>query len=356
MQLDFLTPPSNTGLNSQIPARTSFRPSNPDSTFVDRSPNYGIDNLTLMWDECECDVLSILRDCLLLEFDLSQSFSMRVGVMWDTCFRTVRGDLYQQRVIDNEGNKRYRLAISGKTCSALSANSLIRFCEIIKSQIPSVVCSRIDVRLDDFSRRLTKETICAALDSGNYSGFKKYQLISNGGGAIGWTINLGSRQSNSFTRIYDKGAESLGRIMSIRFETEYKDEKANAIFNHISDCVTPSLALKYIHGLALGKVNFIERSDKNLERCSMLTWWAEFLAYVDYQVCQVIVEKCESSIEKSKKWIEKQVEKTLALLHRTFGEEGFKQYLDGCITSGARRLKRIDELKMVEYMQATLAC
>lgn len=356
MQLAFLTPPSNTGLNSQIPARKSFRPSSHCLPSVDRAPNYGIDNLTLMWDECGCDVLSILKGCLLLEFDLTQSFPMRVGVMWDACFRTVRGDLYQQRVIDSEGNKRYRLAISGKTCSSLSTNSLIRFCEIIKSQIPSVVCSRIDIRLDDFSRRLTKETICAALDSGNYSGFKKYQLISNGGGAIGWTINCGSRQSNSFTRIYDKLAESLGRIPSIRFETEYKDEKANSIFNYISSCPTPCQALKYIHGLALGKVNFIERSDKNLERCSMLTWWAEFLDYVDFQVCQVIVEKCESSIEKSKNWIHKQVEKTLALLHRTFGQEGFTEFLDGCVTSGARRLKRIDELKMLEYLQATLAC
>jgi DNA relaxase NicK len=346
MQLECLVDPvSNTGLNSQV---AFTRPLS-----LDRDPTFGIDALVLLWDEINVDVLGLLYDTLGVQFDLTKSYPMVVGVKWESVFRTVKGSLYMIRPTEN-GN-RYRLALSGKECSSIPLDLMCRFCEIIKSQIVSIECSRIDVRLDDFRRTLTRDKICAALEAGSYSGFQKWQLINNGGREKGWTINLGSRQSSAFTRIYDKFWESKGEIPSIRIETEYKNEKAQSIFDCVSSARTVIESQRYLHGLVLGKVNFIDRLDKNLERCSMLTWWAEFLGGIGFERCQVIVEKSKPSVEKTKNWIEKQVEKSLALLSRVFGEDSFSEYIKERVLCGSRRLNRMDELSMLEYLQASLA-
>jgi DNA relaxase NicK len=249
---------------------------------------------------------------------------------------------------------RYRLAIPGKVCASVPLNLLLRFFEVVNDLNDEVVCSRIDICVDDFTKRLTFDHLSAALKDKNYSGFRTCQGIQNYDDANGWTIYLGSRQSEHMVRIYNKSAESLGRVDSIRWESEYKGEKANAIFKSLARAVTLDSSVKLLKGYVLGKVQFIDRSDKNLERCNMLDWWLEFVMYLGYERCQVLCEKPVTSIESKVIWIKKQVEKALALVSRAYGSERFQVFVDECVASGGDRLRRFDELLLIEYLNGQM--
>lgn len=308
-----------------------------------------IDSISLLWDDKErFDMLGLLKEYLMVEFDFTRSIPKTIGVRWDNSYRGSLGCLYANRKTPN--GIRHRLSIPGKVCSSVPLPLLLRFIETVYNQNPDICCSRIDICLDDFTKRLTYEDIHAALKEKNYSGFVTSRSIENDAGRSGWTHYLGSRESNHMVRIYDKSTESRGRVDSIRWESEYKDEKSQAIFESLAKSATVIDAHRLLCGHIFGNINFIDKKDRNLKRCSMLTWWAEFLEYVDFQRCQVLCKKPVTSIESSVKWVHKQVEKTLARLSRVFGVERFQEFINDCVVSGSRRLKKIDDLMIVEYM------
>lgn len=352
MQLELVPPPaSNTGLNSQGPSPLTFelqeKPANPD-----KSPSLSADSLTLLWDELEgFDILPLVKELLLVEFDFTKSRTQKIGVVWDYVFTGTYNCLFMYRRTPN--GLRYRLCITGKACASVSLDLLLRFIECARSQNPEITCSRIDICLDDFSRRLTFDKLCNALESGQYSGFSSSHVVRNFDGSGGWTVYLGSRESQHFARIYNKEAESKGLIKSTRFESEFKGDKANSIFVALSQAPCLGSAIRLMRGYIFGNFNFIERKDKNLERCSMLDWWAEFVEYTGFERLRLLIEKPVPTVERRVKWIHKQVEKTMALLCRAFGRKRFAKFVNECVKSGSERLKRIDDLLIIEYLHST---
>lgn len=338
------TPSSNTGLTSQIRTPTLSRP----NTTI----NYSVDNLSLLWDKSpDLDIFLLCKKLLSVEFDFSHSFPMTVGVRWEHTNRGSLGCLYMER--ETSVGVRCRLSLSGKACASVPIELLLHFLSIVSSSPVEVSCSRIDICLDDYTKRLTFENIWAALESGNHSGFRTSHAIKNFGNKRGgWTVNLGSRQSSHFVRIYDKSAESKGRIDSIRWESEFKHEKAQAIFKSLAAATTCVDALKLVKGYTFGKFHFIDKTNKNLDRCNALDWWLDFLLFVMHEQAEILVDKVVTSIESSVLWIRRQVEKSLARISRAFGTEKFEEFLDDCLVSGRNRLKAIDNLLIVEYMNA----
>ena len=358
MQLSFLTetPCSNTGLDSPPSPLVLVNTTIP---FDCDTPVLGIDALTLLWYECEgFDILPFIRDLLDVQFDFTSSFPQKIGVLWDKCFRGSFGCKYMCRaVVDDSGHFariRYRLTLSGQACSRVPLESLIRFMEVVFANNPKVECSRIDIRLDDYSKRLTFDNLCAALDSKNYSGFLHGTAIKNYDGSDGWTVNLGSRESDHFVRAYNKLAESKGRINAHRWESEFKNGKADYIFHQLAsqkDIVSATACLElYI----FGNFDFIYKDDKNLERCDRLGWWEDFLTWLGFGRGKIIVEKVKSTIESRIVWIKKQVEKSLALLSRAFGLDDFETFIGDCVASGSRRLRKFDDILLLEYLDALI--
>lgn len=352
MQLDcFPTLASNTGLNSPTTPPPFSCPSIGQVT--PPLPALSIDGFSLLWDEVESfDILPLIKNLLGVEFDFTKSISMTVGVRWDYVYRGSLGALYMCRLTPD--GFRYRLSIPGKVCSSVPLRLSLRFFEVVYSQNPDIICSRIDICIDDFSKKLTFENIAQALKEKNHSGFRTCQAINNYDSLNGWTIYLGSRQSEHMVRVYNKSAESLGRVNSIRWESEYKGEKSNAIFKSLALSLTPEHSIKLLKGYVLGKINFIHHIDKTLERCKMLDWWAEFVAYLNFERVQVLVDKVVTSIESKMNWFGKQVEKSLALISRALGSEGFQTFIDESLVSGTDRLRKYDEILLIEYLNSKL--
>ena len=346
MQLPLLleTPYSNTGVESHFDKPVPFCPD---------TPILAIDHVTLLWYEREdFDILPFVREILGVEFDFTVSFPMRVGVVWENCYRGSLGCLYMFR--RTETGIRYRLSVSGRACSSVPLELLLRFFEIVHSNNPEVECKRLDICLDDYSKRLTFENLCAALDAENYSGFRNGLAIKNFDKSGGWTVELGSRQSDHFVRAYNKSAQSKGRIDAVRWESEFKGDKANYIYHQLASQKTVVDSMACLELYVFGDFNFIHKDDKNLERCDKLDWWAEFLDWVGFGRAKVLIEKPVTSIESRIIWIKKQVEKSLALLSRAFGLDDFDSFIDDCVASGSRRLKRFDDILLLEYLNARL--
>ena len=346
MQLSFSTetPCSNTGLDSQPSTRLPFSPD---------TPILAIDNVSLMWDELDgFDILPFVRDLLGVEFDFTHSYPIRIGVVWENCYRGSLGCLYMFR--RTERGIRYRLSISGKACSRTPLDLLLRFFEVVHHNNADLICSRMDICLDDYSKKLTFDNLCAALDAKNHSGFNGGTSTRNHDGSDGWTVYLGSRQSQHFVRVYNKAAESKGRIDAIRWESEFKSDKADYIYRKLALQKTSAAAVAHLELYVFGNFDFIYKNQKNLERCDRLTWWEDFLAWVGFGRAKILVDKPVTSIESRVIWIKKQVEKSLALLSRAFGLDDFQSFIGDCVDSGSRRLKRFDDILLLEYLAARL--
>ena len=126
-------------------------------------------------------------------------------------------------------------------------------------------CHRIDVAMDDYSRKLFPVgQMITAYEMGNYFGFKDIDdsyldIIDNK--LIG-TLGIGSRRSSFFIRIYTK------HKYFVRWETELKQDKAQDLFDKlasfITDKTTNSLPIKAIYkalvDAALGQIDLRDKS------------------------------------------------------------------------------------------------
>lgn len=163
-------------------------------------------------------------------------------------------------------------------------------------------CTRIDYALDDIATCfdkpvLTISKIKKALKRGEVRGkSRKYSIINDdcvvdetvksvdGVSVCGTTINIGSRSSEIFCRIYDKFAEKVQKKEEYdkninswtRVEFEFKHSKAMSVFNFFLDC-PPSGFAEFMRGVVNNYLCFIRRDDSNISRCSVKRWWVTFL-------------------------------------------------------------------------------
>jgi len=329
------SPPSNTGLDSHRDNYSGLE--------------LGIDALTLLWSG-SFDVLSHTKSLLDVEFDFTKSMSRQIGVIWDRCYRGTLGCLYSER--DTAMGVCYRLAISGSALSRLPAPLIHRYMQVC-SAIPEVRCSRIDLRVDDYGDRLRFDQIYDALVNLNYSGFKVATSIVNHGTG-GWTFNLGSRESEQYTRIYNKEVESNGKLKCRRLESEFKGKKAEQIFKSIAS--EDSCRADTIGKWVVGKVNFIDVSDKNLERCFQVEWWEAFLEDLGCIGQIAVIKKTVSSIESKQEWIRRQVSKSISTIAKALGSQRFEVWFDEIISIGRDKMRRFEDILCAEYYVCQNLC
>jgi Replication initiation factor len=322
-------PRSNTGLNSQPAAYTGL--------------SLGIDALTFLWTG-DTNLLDLTQQMLDVAFDFSTATERKIGILWNRVYRGTLGCLYMQRETANGVS--HRLSLSGSAVSRVSGALLHRYAQMVHEN-QSVRCSRIDIRCDDYGDRLKFADIDAACEAENHSGFHEGSLIK-GYKKGGWTFQLGSRESEHFVRIYDKDVESKGETNCIRFESEFKGKKAEYIFKQIAQehCYTPDTIAKWV----LGKYDFIDKQDRNLDRNNRLDWWQKFVDDLATISQVAIVERVKSSVESKLHWVRRQVSKSLALIDRAIGSDSFAETLDDLLEYGRSKLRDYDNLLVAEYL------
>lgn len=214
-----------------------------------------------------------------------------------------------------------RLCLSGKCLQRISVPHLIPIMRRWLSLL-GAKCNRIDLKADDYSRSMLPQDLIDAYQVGNYSGFRFAHYQSDLSGSVydsGWTLYLGRRTSDRFTRYYN--AKPLHDIDAFRWETEYKNEIANVIANAIAKCDDDEILSNMISGLLAGNIAFISRdATTRASRCEPLRFWSEWLTKFAEPI-RFGVAKIELTIERSIAWVEKSVAATLAMISHYTGAD-----------------------------------
>lgn len=339
-------PLSNTGSNSQ--------PTDVDNCRVEAR----IDNLSLLWVKSSGQSLySVIDDRLGIKFSKICHVGRKIGVVWDRTWVSPTGTLYSERdTVD--GHIHCRLSISGEDCERNTDVGLRGFARYCARYFNNLRCSRIDIAVDDYMKQLKCSDIVKALEDGNYSGVRSGRVTTNYGEKInGFTVNLGSRESDKFIRFYDKFAESGGHINCYRWEVEFKGELASALFNLYLEF--PDDNQEYQQKLinyAVSSVKFIDKLDKNTDRCNMLEWWDAWLSRLKCTSLKLRVVRVKTAISAKKNWIQRSVAKSLLMIKMSIGVERLEHFLLEIMKQAETRIDSMDELILNDYRRNSTVC
>ena len=202
--------------------------------------------------------------------------------------------------------------------------------------------TRIDIAIDDISysesekNLLDLDIITESILKCEFTSpfaikrqLKKYEVSFDNSqraklcGLKGNTIYLGSRQSNSFCRIYDKLAESQSKDSPIdenikhwvRFEMEFKGCNAMSVAEHIVSLEEDLFPLWYAE-VVNNYIRFIDITENNISnysRCPSKKWWFDFIGTVKKQKLYH-VKPVENSFDRSLRWQKKSVFPSVAAM------------------------------------------
>lgn len=180
--------------------------------------------------------------------------------------------------------------------------------------------ARIDTAIDDFGVRYFSVSEVHELIKNNrlVSHFRSYRYTYGGNIAKdkceGETLYIGSAESDSFIRVYDKGLEQKNEMDWVRWELQLRHEKANSYADELtrSQCVS-TVAIGVISGL----IRFVELDNSNRSRCSTLAKWADFVAGA--KAVSLSLPKNAPSVDAKQDWIERQCLPTIAGLILAYG-------------------------------------
>ena len=304
-----LTRVSNTGLICQ----------NSDMTL-------GIDYLTLVFPIPDQSLVSdILESCslnFLSEVEYHWDQGRFIGRQFANWAGSPHGLMATWNLPGENGDLgSLRLCLSGKCLERVSVPHLIpvlrRWLVLLGAK-----CNRIDLKADDYGRSMSPHLLIEAYQSGDYSGFRYAHYQTDLSGDIfdaGWTLYLGRRTSDRFTRYYN--AKPLHDIDAFRWEVEYKNEIANVVAHAICECDGDELLSNMISGLLAGNISFISRScAARASRCDQLPFWSDWLSKFSEPI-RFGVAKIELTIQRSIGWIERSASATLAMISEYTGSD-----------------------------------
>lgn len=285
----------------------------------EKLPEIGVDWLagTFKGDVFQ-HVSSLIRGTFQEEF-LQEEFSLR---WYERARKTPNGIRFawQPRQGGVVGDRcESHLDICGSALSGLSHLQILRLLKSLQSI--GFSCSRIDVKLDDFSKIVTPALAYEAWKNGNVSGFQVHKWTTSGrfGEECGETLSLGRRGSNGsgkYLRIYNKTVQSCGLIDATRIELEMSDIWAKDAFKNLCSIDENSLEMipQMLAGYISGAVDFIDKSvdPDHASRCPRLSWWDAIIGeFAKFKASRIYKTQ---TLEKAKKWLFKQVAPTFAML------------------------------------------
>lgn len=252
--------------------------------------------------------------------------------------------------------------LSGQGCREYEAvRDLLKLLD--KIMLYDGKCTRIDMAMDDKTGEVIPfERIRDAIIQGYVSSrwktsteYVKRQLLD--GEIIGHTINIGSRKSKMFMRIYDKAMEQGGRMDPtgngsdswIRIEMEIRDSRAEKLqdillFNTNVGQVYAQIINNYIRFLQ-------PTNDSNRSRWPTAAWWTSLIQEVER--LSLTRQPEDRTVEDVRDWVKQQIGPSLALLVLADGGS-YDDILD-TIVAGKARLKE-KHFRMLSGKKASEPC
>lgn len=238
------------------------------------------------------------------------------------------------------------VVVSGQGCRQLEHEGVVnganiggelawlRFIELLVTN--GATFPRVDFAIDDCSGGLDLHRIAESVrnghlstrfkgktlpDGSSYGGFQEFKDYSTvNGGVSGHTLNFGSRNSNMFVRMYNKGLEQLSKGVEddgtfgnwVRVEMELKKEGADLMIRRFIaegfSCVS-----KVLYAYIDFKDENDNTEDKNHKyRRKTADWWSEFIETVEK--LQLGYKPSIKTLDSMKKWFISQCGPTLHTL------------------------------------------
>ena len=144
--------------------------------------------------------------------------------------------------------------------------------------------SRIDIACDDHSGLLDMDDIAEAVKPLDKSQLRRFRSrlskvtrndSAEGDQDTGTTIYIGAPSSDLRFRIYDKAKEQ-GDFSNhwVRLEMVLRGKNSMGFVENFVNCESLGVLAS---GILNDKIQFIDRDDVNISRCSVSGWWLEFV-------------------------------------------------------------------------------
>lgn len=210
--------------------------------------------------------------------------------------------------------------------------------------------TRIDLSIDDIGNKYYYcSEIEEKLNNKEFvSKFRSWEAIKSfhtDGTPKGYTVYMGTRQSEVYLRVYDKKLEQNVSFDWVRWELEIKGDKADVVAKELierkSFC---TVAL----GILSNYVRFIVLDNDRKCRCSVDDMWQHFVD--DCEKIRLVLPEKYRSVEQKMEWLDKQVKPTIAgLLVACNGDIGA---ILGDLSGHYNRLKQKDKIMFESYQMA----
>ncbi len=202
---------------------------------------------------------------------------------------------------------------------------------------------RIDFALDDTEGLLDLDVIDASANAGHLSThFKEYRRVRSrsilDGSLTGDTLYFGSRHSNMWVRVYNKGLEQLQKGIAdtpdvwTRAEVEAKNSRALALVNaYISEGAAA------VAGVLRSILDFKDPNDNDTNKCRRQTvdWWLIFLDHASKY--RLMMAPASRTVEKVVAWLARSVAPSLHMVANANG--GGMGLVHALIEHGGARLR-----------------
>ncbi len=208
--------------------------------------------------------------------------------------------------------------------------------------------TRLDCALDDRKSCVPLSTVRQAIETGQcVTRADRMQRISSSSihraTPSGETLYLGSRQSQTLLRVYDKRLESQAKQREdwqdygIRWELELKKDRAQ-VCGQVLSYLEETDWLEFMVGVLRGYVDFRattrDEEDEFRYRAPLLDWW--LLLTDGFKKGRLVVEKEPQTLAKAKLWVSRSVAPTLAMCVE---HPGGQAWLEHVLVVGKSRLK-----------------
>lgn len=230
---------------------------------------------------------------------------------------------YEPRENDHFRNLGVCVSMSGNGCrcfESMSSYKPVPFEALFQllADTPGSHVSRIDIACDDRSGALDMDKIIEKVQHNEINSRMSARsvLVSwDGLYKNGATVYIGSASSAFRLRIYDKGLEQGTKEHWVRVEMVMRADNANSFVSQVvQGAPVGQLAARVLND----KFSFIERDDSNISRCSVCSWWADFVETLE-TMHLVTRPQLDLVVNRVDRWVRGQVAPSLAVLAQTYG-------------------------------------
>jgi hypothetical protein len=261
-----------------------------------------------------------------------------MGKQWQHRGHSIKGmKFWYDSPSEDSPHAHVLISLTGKVFKALPVAKTWELCRFLL-EVHQVKFTRVDVALDDYAKSIRYSDIADAAMAGNYAYVKQISPYitheRDGNLDKAFTILIGSPQSDKHLCFYNKNRESNGEINSYRLEMRTRDEAAHQLIDEWLQIPSDSfedISPSFLAGKILGMVDFVYRQkigfakQKNITRMKRYWWWESLVTRVGCTL-RHSVPRPDTSFEKKKKWIERSVFGSVAVIRKVMGLFEFNKW------------------------------